>query len=662
MRRRARSRSTAGGSPRSTPARPRRRRRASTCAGLTLPGPGQRALARLPPGAARAHPSAAAARSGPGASRCTPSPARSTPDSYFALARATYAEMALAGITCVGEFHYLHHGPDGAPLRRPERDGAGAGRRPPATPASGSRCSTPATSPAASAQPLEGAAAPLRRRRRRRAGRSGSPAATTADARPDRRGDPLGARRPGRPAAHVVAGGRERRAAARAPVRAARGERGLPGRLRPHARPQLLADARRARPAHHRRARHPPHRRRHRAARRRRHRRLHVPDHRARPGRRHRPGPALADAGAPLALGTRQPRGDRPVRGGARGRAGRAAGHASERGHFTAAELLAAATATGTRRSAGRTPAGSPPARAPTWSRSRLDSRAHRPAPAATALEPSCSPRPRPTCAHVVVDGRPVVADGRHASSTTRRRAARRGRDRWAQRCHVSTCSSTASASWSPTTRRSATAAARASCATPRWSSTAAGSPGSGPRAGAPGRRRSASTPAAARCIPGFVDCHAHLVFAGDRARGVRRPDGRAAATPPAASAPRSPRPAPRPTRSCARRLRPARRRGARSGHHDRRVQVRLRPDRRRRGAAAWRSPPSSPTRPPSSARTSCPPEYADDPTATSTLVTGADARRLRAARRAGSTSSASAAPSTPTRRARSCAPAWRRA
>ncbi|MFK5690643.1 formimidoylglutamate deiminase [Ornithinimicrobium sp. LYQ92] len=35
------------------------------------------------------------------------------PDSYLALARATYAEMALAGITAVGEFHYLHHGPGG---------------------------------------------------------------------------------------------------------------------------------------------------------------------------------------------------------------------------------------------------------------------------------------------------------------------------------------------------------------------------------------------------------------------------------------------------------------------------------------------------------------------------------------------------------------------
>jgi formiminoglutamate deiminase len=31
-----------------------------------------------------------------------------TPDSYLPLARATFAEMALAGITVVGEFHYLH--------------------------------------------------------------------------------------------------------------------------------------------------------------------------------------------------------------------------------------------------------------------------------------------------------------------------------------------------------------------------------------------------------------------------------------------------------------------------------------------------------------------------------------------------------------------------
>jgi formiminoglutamate deiminase len=41
------------------------------------------------------------------------------PDSYLALARATYAEMALAGITCVGEFHYLHHGDNGTPYDDP---------------------------------------------------------------------------------------------------------------------------------------------------------------------------------------------------------------------------------------------------------------------------------------------------------------------------------------------------------------------------------------------------------------------------------------------------------------------------------------------------------------------------------------------------------------
>ncbi|MER5884715.1 formimidoylglutamate deiminase [Streptomyces sp. NPDC001941] len=39
---------------------------------------------------------------------------RLTPDSYFDLARAVYAEMALAGITAVGEFHYVHHAPGGA--------------------------------------------------------------------------------------------------------------------------------------------------------------------------------------------------------------------------------------------------------------------------------------------------------------------------------------------------------------------------------------------------------------------------------------------------------------------------------------------------------------------------------------------------------------------
>jgi formiminoglutamate deiminase len=37
------------------------------------------------------------------------------PDSMLALARATFGEMALAGVTLVGEFHYLHHGSGGTP-------------------------------------------------------------------------------------------------------------------------------------------------------------------------------------------------------------------------------------------------------------------------------------------------------------------------------------------------------------------------------------------------------------------------------------------------------------------------------------------------------------------------------------------------------------------
>ena len=48
---------------------------------------------------------------------------RLDPDRYFALARAVYAEMALAGITCVGEFHYLHHGPGGIPYSDPNELG-----------------------------------------------------------------------------------------------------------------------------------------------------------------------------------------------------------------------------------------------------------------------------------------------------------------------------------------------------------------------------------------------------------------------------------------------------------------------------------------------------------------------------------------------------------
>ena len=49
--------------------------------------------------------------------------ARLDPDTYRELATAVYAEMALAGVTGVGEFHYLHHDRDGARYADPNATG-----------------------------------------------------------------------------------------------------------------------------------------------------------------------------------------------------------------------------------------------------------------------------------------------------------------------------------------------------------------------------------------------------------------------------------------------------------------------------------------------------------------------------------------------------------
>jgi formiminoglutamate deiminase len=48
---------------------------------------------------------------------------RLDPDRYRRLATATFAEMALAGITTVGEFHYLHHDRGGIPYSDPNAMG-----------------------------------------------------------------------------------------------------------------------------------------------------------------------------------------------------------------------------------------------------------------------------------------------------------------------------------------------------------------------------------------------------------------------------------------------------------------------------------------------------------------------------------------------------------
>ena len=50
--------------------------------------------------------------------------ARLDPDSYLSLARAVFAEMAQAGYTVAGEFHYLHHDQGGRPYADPNAMGA----------------------------------------------------------------------------------------------------------------------------------------------------------------------------------------------------------------------------------------------------------------------------------------------------------------------------------------------------------------------------------------------------------------------------------------------------------------------------------------------------------------------------------------------------------
>ncbi len=155
-------------------------------------------------------------------------------------------------------------------------------------------------------------------------GRAGGPPVRRRD-RADRRGRALGACRAVR---RPRSGGRGREprrpAAARAPVGAAWREPRLRGLLR------LLADraARGRRSAHVADdcgARNSPVRQGHRAAGGGEVDGLLLPDHRARPRRRHRPGPpALRRRGAPLP-GFRPARRHRPLRGGARRRDARAA-------------------------------------------------------------------------------------------------------------------------------------------------------------------------------------------------------------------------------------------------------------------------------------------------------------------------------------------------
>ena len=238
--------------------------------------------------------------------------------------------MVLAGYTVRRRVPLSPPRPGGAPYADPNEIGpavvaAAAGR-----PASGSRCSTPATSTAASAAALNavqrrfsdgnGDALDRPRWRPRR----------YADV-PCRSGDPLGARRrSGVDPDRRDVGRATTTAAPRPRLRAAAGERGVPRRLR-RARRSAARRGRGAERTVHRRARDARRRRRHRTLASRRSRCCICPTTERELADGIGPTAASAHAGVELCIGSRLPCRDRPVRGDARRRARRAAGLAAAR-------------------------------------------------------------------------------------------------------------------------------------------------------------------------------------------------------------------------------------------------------------------------------------------------------------------------------------------
>ena len=247
---------------------------------------------------------------------------RLDPDSLpRARARDVRRDGARRDHACVGEFHYLHHGPTGA-VRRPNAMGEAviAGGAP--RPASGSRCSTPATCTAGIGRASGDArrATPWAARRGRRCAtasrgaRSAPRSTASARSTPTRRASwPQWAAARGAPLhAHVSEQPAENEACL--------AEHGL------HADDDCSPTPARSVARVHRRARDPPHRRRRRAA-----------GRRARAACARRPSATSPTASARRGCcATRAPRcalgSDSQavidlVRGGARDRARRAAGH-----------------------------------------------------------------------------------------------------------------------------------------------------------------------------------------------------------------------------------------------------------------------------------------------------------------------------------------------
>ena len=253
--------------------------------------------------------------------------------------------MALAGITAVGEFHYLHHGPGGAALRRPERHGGRPDRGRGARPGSGSRCSTRATCAGGIGSRAQRRAAAVLRRERRRLGRAGRGARGRTDRAGGRR-DPQCPSRRARGAAAVAAWAAERSRPLHAHVSEQPDENEACMEAYGVTPAAVLDSAGALVCALHRGARHPPRPTPTSSCSGRTGWLLPLSHHRARPRRRRRARPPH-DRGRRTAVARhRLPRGDRHVRGGARGRARRAPGDRA-RGLHRAADLLRAATENG---------------------------------------------------------------------------------------------------------------------------------------------------------------------------------------------------------------------------------------------------------------------------------------------------------------------------
>ena len=348
--------------------------------------------------------------------------ARLDPDSYLALARAVYAEMALAGITCVGEFHYLHHGTGGRRYADPNEMGKAlleAARQ------AGIRITLLDTCYLSGGLDASGAPVPLAGPQLRFSdgdghgwaervaalgagehgelgpgARLGAAVHSVRAVPPDQLPPVLAWAQPhGAPVhVHLSEQPAENEACLAAYGDTPAGLLSATGVLGPRATAvhatHLTAEDRRCSATAGAFV-------------------CFCPTTERGPGRRDRAGPRAGRRGRPAVPGLGQPRGDRPVRGGARGRAGRAAA-TGQRGHFTAAELAGAATVGRARRAglarrrrAGRRGAGRPghrglggPRLAGTHGRDRAGERAVR--------------GDRRGRDDVVVGGRDVVSGGRH--------------------------------------------------------------------------------------------------------------------------------------------------------------------------------------------------------------------------------------------------------